>query len=561
MFVVNNRSMIYWLFMVLYVFNCFFLLFIISMVLPNACQPKKVEVHHVPVIEVRNLPIKEELDSVVVDSFLRNSKLAVSLQHEFRQFYQNRAYKYAWLNQQGVHPSVHVFYQQLQRYVSNFDDTTFNVDEVNGQMYFVSNYYCSQQVTNEIELFITSVYFNFIERAYRGRVENPRLLHWYIPRKKLDYQNLIGQAIVAKTETDIQEPCGKLYIKLREKLIYYRQIQQNGGLPLVKIRNEKLVQGNQDTGLITLKQYLFLSNDLPIKDASELFTPELSTALKKFQRRMGIVANGRIDKSTLLLLQIPVDSLINQLLVNLERLKWMPVSLGVNYVRINIPAFRLQLVDRGKLIWKSKIVVGKTITPTNIFKNNISQITFNPYWVIPTSIIRKEIVPEARLDPNFMVENNMEVLSGSRVVDLNSIDWFSYKGDGPFLIRQKPGLNNSLGKMIFLFPNPFHIYLHDTPVKSLFEENERAFSHGCIRLQNPIKLARYLLKDNPRWSAEKIDTILASNKNVKVVLLKKMPVYIVYFTAWVDHEGQLHFRKDLYGLDATLLLAMKQHSK
>jgi murein L,D-transpeptidase YcbB/YkuD len=111
--------------------------------------------------------------------------------------------------------------------------------------------------------------------------------------------------------------------------------------------------------------------------------------------------------------------------------------------------------------------------------------------------------------------------------------------------------------MIFLFPNPFHIYLHDTPVKSLFDENERAFSHGCIRLQNPIKLARYLLKDNPRWSAEKIDTILASNKNVKVVLLKKKPVYIVYFTTWVDNVGQLHFRKDLYGLDAALLLAMK----
>ena len=155
----------------------------------------------------------------------------------------------------------------------------------------------------------------------------------------------------------------------------------------------------------------------------------------------------------------------------------------------------------------------------------------------------------------------MEVLSGSSIVNLNTIDWFSYKGDVPFIIRQKPGLNNSLGKIIFLFPNPFHIYLHDTPVKSLFEENERAFSHGCIRLQNPLRLARYLLKDDSRWSAEKIEAVLASNKNVKVVLLKKLPVYILYFTTWVDYEGQLHFRKDLYGLDSVLLNTMKLQYK
>ena len=527
------------------------------MVLPNACQPKKVEVHHVPVIEVQNLPIKEELDSAGVDSFLSTNKLTVSLQHELIQFYKNRAYKYAWLNQQGVQPSVNVFHQQLQRYVSNFDDTTFNLNELNGLIYFANNYYCSQQMANGIELYITSTYFKFIDRAYGGSVENPRLLHWYIPRKKLDYQTLIGQAIVAKTETEINEPCGIQYRKLREKLVQYRQIQQKGGLPLVKIRNEKLVPGAQDSGLIALKQYLLLTNDLQVNDTSDLFTPELVIAIKKFQRRMGIVVNGRLDKSTLQLLQIPMDSLINQLLVNLERLRWMPITLGLNYVRINIPAYRLQLIDQGKLLWMSKIVVGKTITPTNIFRNNISQITFNPYWVIPTSIIRKEIVPEARRNANFMVENNMEVLSGSRVVDLNSIDWFSYKGNVPFLIRQKPGLNNSLGKMIFLFPNPFHIYLHDTPVKSLFEENERAFSHGCIRLENSLTLAQYLLKDDPKWPQEKIDAVLASDENVEVKLLKKLPVYIVYFTSWVDHKGQLNFRKDLYGLDATLLNAMK----
>lgn len=536
-------------------------LFCTLLLMATACHKKEVETNHVPLVIVANVPVNEALDSAVVDSFLQTSTLSITLKNELRQFYTKRDFKFAWLNQEGALPNTTFFLNRLSLYVSSFDDTIFNVVGLKGMLYFASNYYCSQNVVNAIELRTTATYLNFIDRAYGGSIENPRLLHWYIPRKKLDYQGLMNQAIASKTEAEIKEPCSKQYLQLREKLVLYREIQQKGGLPLVKIRNEKLVPGAQDSGLIVLKEYLLLTNDLPVNDSTDLFTPELEIAIKKFQRRMGVVVNGRLDKSTLQLLQIPMDSLIHQLLVNLERLKWLPVSLGVNYVRINIPAFRLHLIDHGKLLWKSKIVVGKTITPTNIFKNNISQITFNPYWVIPRSIVRKEIVPEARLDPNFMVENNMEVLSGSSIVNLNTIDWFSYKGDVPFIIRQKPGLNNSLGKIIFLFPNPFHIYLHDTPVKSLFEENERAFSHGCIRLQNPLRLARYLLKDDSRWSAEKIEAVLASNKNVKVVLLKKLPVYILYFTTWVDYEGQLHFRKDLYGLDSVLLNTMKLQYK
>ena len=216
----------------------------------------------------------------------------------------------------------------------------------------------------------------------------------------------------------------------------------------------------------------------------------------------------------------------------MELLKLIPDSIEKDYILVNIPAFKLYIFENKKPIWHTNVIVGKTANQTQIFKGNISQILLNPYWNIPSSIVQKEIAPKMRRNRKYLVRNNMEIISKK-----------------PLSIRQKPGKNNALGKIKFLFPNDYNIYLHDTPAKNLFEINNRAFSHGCIRVENPKKLAIYLLRKNTFWNIKKIDSTLLTNKETVIKLKPMIPVYIVYFTAWVDKSEQIYFRNDVYNLD------------
>jgi murein L,D-transpeptidase YcbB/YkuD len=196
---------------------------------------------------------------------------------------------------------------------------------------------------------------------------------------------------------------------------------------------------------------------------------------------------------------------------------------------VNIPEFKLHLFENNAQVWQTNIVVGKVLKQSNIFSDAVSQIIINPYWNVPNSIYQKEI--RRKLSKNYLAKNNMERYNGG--------------------VRQKPGDNNSLGRIKFLFPNNYNIYLHDTPAKNLFGETKRAFSHGCIRVENPFVLAQYLLK-NTVYNQPKIDSIILTNKEFIIELKPTIPVYIAYFTAWVDNAGQLNFRNDLYNLDKQL---------
>ncbi len=206
---------------------------------------------------------------------------------------------------------------------------------------------------------------------------------------------------------------------------------------------------------------------------------------------------------------------------------------------VNIPEYKLHIIAEGKQLWETNVVVGKAAKRTTIFRDNVSKIILNPYWNVPASITRSEIIPHINRNSAYLRNNNMEVVSHR-----------------PFTVRQKPGSDNALGKMKFLFPNSYNIYLHDTPSKELFNATKRAFSHGCIRVENPLRLAQYLLRNDTAMSAQRIDTILTTNKQYAISLKPTMPVYIVYYTAWIDGAGQLNFRNDLYGFDKTLLVAI-----
>ena len=227
----------------------------------------------------------------------------------------------------------------------------------------------------------------------------------------------------------------------------------------------------------------------------------------------------------------------DQIALNLERWRWMPDEFGTRYVIVNIPTFHLEAHDAGQPTLQMKVVVGKPENKTPIFSDKMTTTVFSPYWNVPPSIVRNEIVPAMNRNPNYISRQNMEITGHS---------------GGLPVVRQKPGPRNSLGLVKFLFPNSHNIYLHDTPSKSLFDEPSRAFSHGCIRVSEPVKLAKFLLEDDPAWDDENIHKAIHADKEQSVTLKDPVPVFIAYFTAFVDRAGRINFRKDIYNRDGRL---------
>lgn len=496
------------------------------------------------------------LDETVITTFFKNHPESKAVQSEVNLFYQNRDYQYAWFNKGGMTEAVPNFYNQLQNYSDDFGDNSFKIAQLEALINSIntdenaSKY--NQKENEQLELQLTATFFKYSKKVYSGATKNPHQLDWFIPSKKKNYQSLLNSLIVKDEDDTTNEPINKYYKNLRQKLREYRIIQDNGGFPKIVTDKKLLIEKESDSCLLNVKKRLFLSRDLKTNDKTILFTSDLAKAVSHFQQRLGLPENGKIDRATLIELNRTVDFRIKQMIINLERLRWLPLEVGDDYLVVNIPEYKLHVFESKKLIWEANVVVGKEAKRTSIFKGSISQIVLNPYWNIPNSIIKEEILPKLKQDASYLKKNNMELVSGGEVVNASKIKWSNYATTIPFEVRQKPGSDNSLGKMKFLFPNGFNIYLHDTPSKELFDRNKRDFSHGCIRVENPKKLALYLLRNDKDWKEEKIDEVLKTTTETKIALKPKVPVYITYFTAWVDHNGNLNFRNDIYNLDDKL---------
>jgi len=240
-------------------------------------------------------------------------------------------------------------------------------------------------------------------------------------------------------------------------------------------------------------------------------------------------------------MNIPVQQRIEQILINMDRMRWMPKEPKGDLIVVNIPEFVLHVMENNKKVFDMNVVVGKEGHNTMMFTGDLNQVVFSPYWNVPPSIVKKEILPAIDKNPNYLEEQNMEITGTV---------------DGIPQVRQLPGEKNSLGKVKFLFPNSFDIYFHDTPAKSLFSQSKRAFSHGCIRLSDPEKMANYVLRNNPEWTPEKINEAMNSGDQKFVKVKKPIPVFISYYTAWVDENKTLNFREDIYNHDAELASKM-----
>jgi murein L,D-transpeptidase YcbB/YkuD len=281
--------------------------------------------------------------------------------------------------------------------------------------------------------------------------------------------------------------------------------------------------------------------------------PASAAEIRVFQEHHAIKTTGRMDAATRAAMAVPLDDRIHQVVVNLERWRWMPDDLGARHLLVNIPYYHLMARENGAVVKDIRVVVGKPGHETPIFSDEMETVVFSPYWNIPDTIVEGETAPAQVKDPRYLARNNIEILqvseSGAEPVDPSKVDWDDAEALKQLAFRQRPGPGNALGHVKFLFPNSHNVYLHDTPADALFARTGRAFSHGCVRVEEPEALAQYLLRDDATWDLASIRAAMASGVEKHVRLSTVLPVHIVYFTAWVDDKKGLHFQPDVYGYD------------
>ena len=478
-----------------------------------------------------------ELDSSTLENYIKQNKLNGTITGKMRDFYENRNYHFAWFSNDGLTEQARAFYNLHNMYIKAKIDTSLfdkQLHETMEKLISDDSYTLTPARITETELHLTQHFFTYTKEVYEGTID-PSQLQWHIPRKKIDAVALLD-SLVAKNGTKLEnwEPVNVLYPRLRDQLLKYYEIDKKGGWPKVNLNKKSYKKGDSADAVLTLKKRLTITGDYTGEDSSTVFSPELEAALKHTQQRFGLNSDGVLRPATAKELNVPVKDRIEQMLINMERLKWMPNESNGTRLVANIPEFRLHVINGKQQQFNMKIVVGKAGHNTVIFTDSLEYIVFSPYWNVPPSIVRKEILPAIRRNRNYLDNNNMEETG-----TLNGLP----------VIRQKPGGDNALGRVKFVFPNNYNIYFHDTPAKSLFDQDDRAFSHGCIRLEQPQLLAEYLLRNDPDWPKSKIIDAMYSEKNTWVKLKNKIPVYIVYFTAWVTNDGTLNFRDDIYGHD------------
>ncbi|MDE3251681.1 MAG: L,D-transpeptidase family protein, partial [Bacteroidota bacterium] len=390
-------------------------------------------------------------------------------------------------------------------------------------------------IVTETELRLTGQFFSYASKVFRGSDLDAAQLGWFIPRKKINISALLDSALKNKGEqAAFMVSANVQYQKLEKYLTQYQNLKRQHSPELVPPVKQSLHPGITDPRIRLVKQKLFLLGDLKESDTSAVFDTALVTATRNFQQRMGLAVDDIIGNNMIGELNVPIADRIKQLLINLERIRWMPIERASNFVLVNIPEYKLHVFDSGHQLFDMNVIVGSAANNTVIFSGKLSYVVFSPYWNLPSSIVRKEVLPAIRRNPNYLSRNHMEITGYS---------------NGIPIIRQVPGPHNSLGLVKFLFPNNYNIYLHDTPNRNLFSETSRGFSHGCIRISEPKKFASYLLRNDSAWNDSTIDEAMHLAKEKWVSLQKPVTVYIVYFTAWVDADGRLNFRKDIYGHD------------
>jgi len=484
------------------------------------------------------------IDSQSVENIMVDNNIGDTLVDRIRSFYNARNYQLAWFSGDGLTEQALGFWNLYNNYLAANDDTILNNKALRKAMNkLVANDSLLPDPKNKTilntEVMLTAQFIRYTLTAYEPGAVKRKEIERFVPALKQDAIQLADSLLNKKHKDDKYfEDVNVTYGRLKDQLGIYYDIYKKGGWQHINTKSKSYKKGMKDAEIVAIKKRLQLTGDMAEEDTSQLFSDSLQSGVKNFQRRHGLKPTGIVDKQTLRDLNVPVLQRIKQILINMDRARWLPQGQDGNMIFVNIPAFTLHFMEGKNEAFNMDVVVGKEGHNTRVFTGNLSQVVFNPSWKVPESIVEKEIMPEIEKDPDYLKKEDMEVTGESE--------------DGIPEISQKPGPKNALGKIKFIFPNSFDIYFHDTPAKSLFKNNKRAFSHGCIRLSKPVELAEYLLRDQSGWNMGKIQEALKGDEEKFVKLKDPVPVLISYYTAWVDENGKLNFREDIYDHDLEL---------
>lgn len=480
-------------------------------------------------------------------------------------FYADRDFRPAWFNRNGIFPEA----DGLMQVVRQADTEGLAVSDypVAAIDKLLTGASADPQQLAQLDLLLTDTFLLYSRNAYSGRIDPHALSQdWFIPYHRYDAVAALEQALATHTvgpALAAMPPTHDGYVRLRTALRRYLAVAAQGGWPDI-VAGPVLRRGARSVRVMELRRRLSLTGDLPADEAQtatpQLFDTLMLRAVQHFQQRHGIKADGTVGDTTLAALNVPVAARIAQIEINMDRWRWLPRHEPVRFIMVNMAGFYLQVIDHRQPALRMRVIVGRDYRQTPIFSAKMTSLVINPYWYVPPTVFRDDILPRLRQDPNYLQREGLQVFSslhgdGTEVAP-STIDW-SKVDPATFhdILRQQPGPHNALGRIKFMLPNRYGIYLHDTPHRWLFGRTVRAFSSGCIRLEHPIDLAQYVLADPQQWNHDTIDNLIAQGKPVVVPLPQPLPVYLTYMTAWVDQSGTLQLRDDIYGRDQHLLQA------
>jgi murein L,D-transpeptidase YcbB/YkuD len=488
------------------------------------------------------------LDSLELENYIATNNVNDTISRRLRSFYNARNFQFAWFSSDGPTEQCRSFWNLHQYYTTYNNDTSLNDKRLKKKM----NYLMSQEDLKisgndksmaATEMTVTNHFLQYISNNYKHGEIKRKEMERFVPFKKEEAMHLADSLLTKKHKdnkyyTDVN-PAYKL---LQNQLQKYYDITKKGGWETINTNHKILKKGASFPEILAIKQRLEITGEMPVGDTTPVFNDTLEDAVKTFQLSRGLTPTGKITAALIKEMNVPALKRVEQLLINMGRMRWMLNPTSGNLIVVNIPEFVLHVYEGKNKVFEMPVVVGKEGHNTTMFTGNLNQVVFSPYWNVTPNIVKDEILPAMANDPGYLARNEMEEIPGGE--------------DGIPNIRQLPGPKNSLGKVKFLFPNSFDIYFHDTPAKSLFSSDKRAFSHGCIRLSDPFKLAQYVLRNQKEWTPEKIDEAMNSGQEQFVKVKTPIPVLITYYTAWVDENGILNFRDDIYNHDADLAQKM-----
>lgn len=510
------------------------------------------------------------------------SSQRIIIDAQLLRFYKSQGYRAVWNNPQSVDRLLKVIEDSADDGLLPSD---YHFDEISK---FREEPPTLPALKARADLLMTDALFTLISHMRSGKV-SPRSLdaNWNVPTI-LPPANNDSVLMSAVTENRFPEmiaslrPQGSGYGQLRKGLARYLKLHAEGGWGKVPSGPMIVNPGDVDARMPLIRQRLITSGDLsadsPIglkitsfadsaaadstMQAARLrapleYTPEMAEAVKTFQKRHGLTIDGAIGNETIAAMNVPLETRIEQIRINLERLRWYPRNPGSSYVMVNIPGYTVDFFRNNTLLWHSRVIVGKPDTQTPVFRAEMISVILNPRWVIPSGILIKEAIPAIRKDIRYLTKNDLTVVGADgKPVDPLQINWAQYKEGGfPYRLVQDSGEDGSLGLLKFNMPNRFAVYMHDTPTKPLFERSRRAYSHGCVRVEKPFELAEIVLQDPIRWNQGKLWEAVDTGRTRAVLLPAKVPVYFTYQTAFAE-ANHLNFRADIYDRDRSLQEAL-----